>query len=186
MYDLTADISFARSSAQAHCSERVSARKLYAGARSTGRRHRLWRTLTGRPRHLKELSAIESTCTVRDRTHAGLRTVRLDLIRGSESRSRDFDLEFYPLRDHNRGRWLRIAEARLRGTVLPPVELIKVGDLHFVRDGHHRISVARASGQLNIEAQVTVWRVEGSLPWKTEKKTAAGRPHPQWAHQPTA
>jgi hypothetical protein len=186
MFDLTADKSFAGSCAQAHCSQRVSAKNLYARARSTGRRRRLWSTLTGRPHRLIELAQIESTCTVRGRSHAGLRTVPLDRIRGSESRSSDFDLKFCPLQDHDRERWLRLAEAWLRGTVLPPVELIKVGGLYFVRDGHHRISVARATGQLDIEAQVTVWRVDGSLPWKTDARAAARSAHARWAPQPAA
>jgi hypothetical protein len=46
------------------------------------------------------------------------------------------------------------------------VELIQVGDLYFVRDGHHRISVARAWGQATIDAEVTVWEVVGPLPWE--------------------
>ena len=49
---------------------------------------------------------------------------------------------------------------------MPLVRLIQVGELYFVSDGHHRISVARAFGQQEIEAQVTVWQVEGALPWE--------------------
>jgi hypothetical protein len=49
--------------------------------------------------------------------------------------------------------------------VLPPVVLVQVGDVYFVRDGHHRISVAHALGQLDIEAEVTAWHVSGLLPW---------------------
>ncbi len=186
MYDLTADRSFARSCAQAHCSERVSARNLYAHARRAGRRHRLWSTLTRRPHRLIDLAEIESTYTVRDRSHGGLRTVPLDRIRGSENRSNDFDLEFCPLQDHDKGRWLRVAEAWLRGTVLPPVELIKVGDLYFVRDGHHRISVARAAGQLDIEAQVTVWSIDGALPRRTHARAEARNSQGRLAPQPAA
>jgi hypothetical protein len=62
-------------------------------------------------------------------------------------------------------RWLRVAAARDQGKVLPPVVLVQVGDVYFVRDGHHRISVARALGQLDIEAEATVWHVSGPLPW---------------------
>ena len=53
-----------------------------------------------------------------------------------------------------------------RGRCLPPVALIQVGDHYFVRDGHHRISVARALGQLAIEATVEVWQVDRPLPWE--------------------
>jgi hypothetical protein len=86
-------------------------------------------------------------------------------IRGSEGRSRYFDCDFNPLYDEARGRWLNIARARQQGKNLPPVVLVQVGDIYFVRDGHHRISVARALGQLYIEARVTVWQVIGPLPW---------------------
>jgi hypothetical protein len=61
---------------------------------------------------------------------------------------------------------MSIARARDRDKALPPVELIQVGDLYFVRDGHHRISVARAVGQRYIEAEVTAWQVSGPLPWE--------------------
>jgi hypothetical protein len=78
-------------------------------------------------------------------------------IRGSEGRCRDFDPCFRPLGIHNRGRWLSVAAARLRGVPMPPVELIQVGECYFARDGHHRISVARSLGNEYIEAQVTIW-----------------------------
>jgi len=65
------------------------------------------------------------------------------------------------------------------GTPLPPVELVQVGDVYFVRDGHHRISVARTVGQRDIEAEVTVWHVDGPLPWEeplaTESPQFAGK-----------
>jgi hypothetical protein len=50
---------------------------------------------------------------------------------------------------------------------LPPVRLIQVGDVYFVRDGHHRISVAKALGQTEIDAVVSVWHAAGPLPWET-------------------
>jgi hypothetical protein len=55
----------------------------------------------------------------------------------------------------------------LAGDPLPPVELIQVGSVYFVRDGHHRISVARAMGQQEIEAVVTVWQTADILPWES-------------------
>ena len=59
---------------------------------------------------------------------------------------------------------------------MPPVELVQVRDAYFVRDGHHRISVARALGQRDIEAEVMVWHVDGPLPW--EEPVAVDRPMP--------
>ena len=89
--------------------------------------------------------------------------VPISQICGSEGRCHDFDRDFHPLQDHNKERWLGIARARQRGKALPPVELVRVGDVYFVLDGHHRISVARALGQRHIEAKVMVWQVTGPL-----------------------
>ena len=58
-----------------------------------------------------------------------------------------------------RERWLSIASSYLHGISLPAVELIQVGDIYFVRDGHHRISVSRAFGEVEIDAEVWVWSV---------------------------
>ena len=54
---------------------------------------------------------------------------------------------------------MSIARACYLGQVLPPIELIRLGDTYYVRDGHHRVSVARALGQDEIDAQVIVWDV---------------------------
>jgi hypothetical protein len=91
----------------------------------------------------------------------------------SVSRTSAIDRDFNPLQDHHRGRWPRVAAARDQDKVLPPVVLVQVGKVYFVRDGHHRISVARALGQLDIEAEVTIWQVSGPLPWETRVGLAA-------------
>ena len=80
------------------------------------------------------------------------------------------------MHDRCRERWLRIATARWRGMPLPPVDLVQVRDCYFVQDGHHRISVARALGQTNIEARVTVWHVSGPLPWETRATSSEQGP----------
>ncbi len=79
-------------------------------------------------------------------------------IQGSEGRCRDFDRGFAPLQDHTRERWLSVAVAWLQG-----------------HDGHHRISVARALGCVDIDASVTVWEAAGPLPW-ARQQLAAGAP----------
>jgi hypothetical protein len=99
-------------------------------------------------------------CTVQARSSGGTRTVAIEQIGGSENRVGDFDCEFNPLQTHTRDRWLSVATARQRGRYLPPVALIQVGDRYFVRDGHHRISVARALGQEAIEASIEVWQID--------------------------
>jgi hypothetical protein len=85
----------------------------------------------------------------------GLQRVDLDSIVGTVDRTRDFDREFRPTNPRLRQRWQRIAEAMRRGESFPPISLYRIGDLHFVRDGHHRVSVARSLGRTDIDAYVT-------------------------------
>jgi hypothetical protein len=144
---------------------------MYSRARKRGWRNQVQSALTGRSCRLLTLAEIDATCTVHARRHAGIRTVPIGQIRGSQDRGDDFDRDFNPLQDHNKGRWLGIAAARQRGKGLPPVELVQVGDVYFVRDGHHRISVARALGHRDIEAKVMVWQVTGPLPWEESAAT---------------
>jgi hypothetical protein len=85
----------------------------------------------------------------------GIETIPLDSIVGTvDRRVGAFDREFRPTRTETRGRWERIAAARRRGESMPPIDVYRIGELHFVRDGHHRVSVARALGDGSIEAQV--------------------------------
>lgn len=136
----------------------------YRSVRSRAGLAAIWSLLTGRTRRLLDLDAVRVACDVRGAHYAGTRTVSLRRIRGSEGRSEDFDADFNPVKAHNKWRWLNIAAARQKGAALPLVDLVQVGDAYFVRDGHHRISVARAWGQESIDAEVTVWEVEGPLP----------------------
>jgi hypothetical protein len=129
---------------------------------------RLWATMTRSSHRLLDLTAAEESGTVQGSHYAGLQTVSICQIRGSEGRTADFDAEFRPLRKHNRERWQSVAVAHQAGAYLPPVELIQIGDTYFVRDGHHRVSVARAFGQEYIEAKVTVWHISSPLPCKCE------------------
>ncbi len=88
------------------------------------------------------------------RTYAGLKDVPIDAIRGSEERAPAFDRTFHPIGERPRQRWLSIAEARIYGTPMPPVQLTEKDGRYYVRDGHHRISVAHALGEAFIEAEV--------------------------------
>lgn len=81
-------------------------------------------------------------------------TVPLDQVVGSAGRPDDFDADFRPTSRHLRERLQRIQLARQAGHHLPPVDLIQLGELYFVVDGHHRIAAARTAGQLLIDAHV--------------------------------
>jgi hypothetical protein len=88
------------------------------------------------------------------RASIGEHVIPLDSIVGTVDRRRgDFDRAFRPS-PVTRGRWERIAEARKRGEAMPPIDVFQIGDLYFVQDGHHRVSVARALGDKDINANV--------------------------------
>jgi hypothetical protein len=90
----------------------------------------------------------------------GEQVIPLDAIVGTVDRRRgDFDRSFRPS-PTTRGRWERIAEARKRGEAMPPIDVFQIGDLYFVQDGHHRVSVARAVGDKDINANVVEVRTK--------------------------
>jgi hypothetical protein len=85
----------------------------------------------------------------------GQQLITLDSIVGTVDRSREFDRAFRPTSPRVRQRWERINLAQRRGEAMPPIDVYRIGDLHFVKDGHHRVSVARALGHRDIDAYVT-------------------------------
>jgi hypothetical protein len=85
----------------------------------------------------------------------GLETIPLDSIVGTVDRGREFDRRFRPTSGRTRPRWERIATAQRKGQAMPPIDVYRIGELHFVKDGHHRVSVARALGYDVIDAWVT-------------------------------
>jgi len=85
----------------------------------------------------------------------GLQTIPIGSIVGTvDRRPETFDRSFRPRSPEVRARWERVAAARRSGIELPAIEVYRVGDIHFVLDGHHRVSVARALGETSIEAHV--------------------------------
>jgi hypothetical protein len=91
----------------------------------------------------------------RGERYVGLQTIRLDSIVGTVDSTRDFDRMFRPTSSRVRERWERLALAQRRGEAVPPIDVYRIGDLHFVKDGHHRVSIALATGQKTIDAYVT-------------------------------
>lgn len=134
---------------------RSEASDLFDKMLSAGSFHRFICIITRRSSRLLDLNCISSEKKYGH--YDGLREIPLNEIRGTEGRTKDFDDQFHPLSARTRERWVSVARAIERGLSLPPVELIKAGDVYFVRDGHHRISVAHAFGQMTITASVTIW-----------------------------
>mgnify|MGYP000850967369 CR=1 FL=1 len=95
--------------------------------------------------------------------YLGMQVVPVALIAGSEGRFKDFDNHFFPRNAHLKSRWERIDEAHLQNVILPPILLYEIGGLYFVRDGNHRVSVARSQGIENIDAEVVSLKSEIKL-----------------------
>jgi hypothetical protein len=91
----------------------------------------------------------------RNEVYRGNQVVPIKLIVGSEGRYHDFNKYFLPKREHMRQRWQRVDEAHIKDIILPPIQLYEIGGVYFVRDGNHRVSVAKAQDVEFIDAEVT-------------------------------
>lgn len=118
--------------------------------------------LTQRPAALMSFEHVHERLHLKHVRYLDLQDVPIDRIVGSVGRYQDFTRAFFPRGDHLRGRWEKIEQLLATGRSLPPVELYKVGEVFFVRDGNHRVSVARQRGFTSIEAQV--WEYDAPVP----------------------
>jgi hypothetical protein len=100
----------------------------------------------------------------RGQRNLGLQTIQLDTVVGTAGPRRDFDARFRPTSTRVRDRWERLALAQRRGAAIPPIEVYRVGCAHFVADGHHRVSIAAATRQSQIDAYVTHVRTAAQPP----------------------
>lgn len=130
----------------------------FSRARRSRALTRLANRLRGEPGDVMAILPFEEVVEAlgrRGERRLGLQTIDVDSIVGTVDRSREFDRRFRPTSGRVRTRWERIAEAQRRGKPMPPIHAFRIGDLHFVKDGHHRVSVARAMRQSKIDAYVT-------------------------------
>lgn len=111
--------------------------------------------LTGGDNKLLPYDEVRARLPIRGQHYIGHRQVPIEKIVGSMGRYNDFDRAFLPTQNRTKERWISIDKAHYSDIPLPPVELYKIGDLYFVKDGNHRISVARERGQIDIDAYVT-------------------------------
>ncbi len=106
------------------------------------------------PDHLLSFDEVKASLAGWSQVYLGLRLVEVDRIVGSVGRYREFDSSFLPRRASSETNWKRIDRAFHRAEDLPPVSLYEVDGLYYVRDGNHRVSVARFHGVREIEAEV--------------------------------
>lgn len=126
----------------------------YSRARFKAFLNGVWATLSGQPNRLLSYDEVKEKLHVGGPIYRGMQTVRVEQIAGSLNRYHQFDRAFLPIQDDTSARWLSINRAFYQDVSLPPVVLYKVGQVYFVVDGHHRVSVAREQGQIFIDAEV--------------------------------
>jgi hypothetical protein len=140
----------------------IDAQTAFARQRRQRRRRRAARWLLRRPTGSTDLVPLEHALGAPVPAHrhaAGLRPVPLETIVGTAecAKAKAFDRRFRPP-SASRLRWERLWMAARRGAALPPISVYRVGEQHFVADGHHRVSVANALGMAAIDAEVTELR----------------------------
>jgi hypothetical protein len=116
--------------------------------------NRIWDSLSGERTTLLSYDDIKEKLHIGGPIYRGVQTVRVDQIAGSLNRYHEFDRVFLPSTEKLAERWQSVNRAFYQDISLPPVVLYKVGEVYFVVDGHHRVSVAREQGQSFIEAEV--------------------------------
>jgi len=145
-------------------SPRLDAETDFGRARRRQQLSRLARRLRREPDDINVILPFDEVVEAlgrRGERRLGLETIDLDSIAGTVDRSRrEFDRAFRPTSRRVRRRWEGIARAMRRGESLPPIKVYRIGDLHFVEDGHHRVSVARHLGLEKIDAYVTEIQTE--------------------------
>lgn len=90
----------------------------------------------------------------RNELYLGMKTIPVNKIVGSEGRYKDFDNEFFPKSQFMKNRWMHVDEANIQSITLPPIKVYELAGLYFVRDGNHRVSVAKLRGIEFIDAEV--------------------------------
>jgi hypothetical protein len=136
------------------------AAKEFADAHQKAFLRRIGAFLRRRPSSNRLLSFDEATAALGPgrQVYLGRWTVPVESIVGSEGRYADFDDEFLPLQGSSEAKWRSVYAALRSGEELPPVSLLKVGDSYFVRDGNHRVSVARWLSVEALDAEVVELR----------------------------
>lgn len=127
----------------------------FQNARSRAFWHAISSLLRGKAAELLSFEDIRDRMRLNEESYKGLQDIPLDKIRGSVGRYRDFNISFLPRKNDMQERWSRVY-AMANGLMgLPPIDVYQVGDVYFVRDGNHRVSVANTMGAKTIQAHVT-------------------------------
>lgn len=119
--------------------------------------------LTPEEVNLISLNDVKQMIKPINETYIGMKVIPIDKIVGSEGRYKDFDNHFFPKSSFLKSRWEHVDEAALQDIVLPPIKVYEIAGLYFVRDGNHRVSVAKSRGTEFIDAEVVSLQSEIKL-----------------------
>lgn len=134
--------------------EDINAVNEFKQARRQARRQQLAALWEGRDLTLLPFETIRAQLKQRNPMYRGVQVIPIGKILGSVGRYREFNRRFQPLNDSLQHRWVNIRSLAASSAGWPPIEVYKVGDVYFVKDGNHRASVARSMGNEEIEAHV--------------------------------
>ncbi|MBI9099756.1 MAG: transcriptional regulator [Spirochaetaceae bacterium] len=123
-------------------------------ARNKARFTNIFNIINPEKKELLSYYDVKNITKPKSQTYRGMQVVNINQIIGSEGRYKDFSKAFLPKKEHLRQRWESIDRAHLSDVILPPISLFKIGDVFFVRDGNHRVSVAKMQGTMSIDAEV--------------------------------
>ena len=126
----------------------------FTKAKARARLQGLMKTLSWKNNDLLSWYEVTSIIKPKSETYIGMQTIPVNRIIGSEGRYRDFSAAFLPKREMLRHRWVSVDEALHSDVILPPISVYSLGGWYFVRDGNHRVSVAKTMGQEFIDAEV--------------------------------
>jgi hypothetical protein len=127
----------------------------FGQARSRAFFEELLNLLRGKSAELLSFEDIRTRLRLREESYKGLQDIEIARIRGSVGRYKNFTSTFLPKNNEMRERWSRVYAKINSMEGVPPIEVYKVGDVYFVRDGNHRVSIARQMGMSTIQAHVT-------------------------------
>ncbi len=112
---------------------------------------------------LISLNDVKQMIKANAETYVGMKTIPIEKIIGSEGRYKDFDNRFFPKSTHLKNRWQHVDEAAIQAITLPPIKVYELAGVYFVRDGNHRVSVAKMRGTEFIDAEVVSLQSEIKL-----------------------
>ena len=151
---------------------RTLAINAFRRARSQATREMLWSKLRRQSADLDCFQDVSPETKVGTDEHLSYAEIALDNVVGSVERCSDYTRSFLPLKDSDQARWTRVRAAFAESKPLPPIRVVQVGQIYYVVDGHHRVSVAKHLGLQHLAARVQQAHTPGHRSPADQSRTA--------------